>query len=396
MQLVKVFVFALLLGLLFGPLTSQAQIRLQTQSQNQTPWPKDEWPRKSPEQAGFAKYKFNQFLSTVFFPHLTFTTDSVVIIKDGFLIHEDYTNGFDRERKHALFSLGKTVISALIGVMENEGLLQRHDPVHRYYPAISPSGSSNITVAQLLNMSSGIEWIEEDRDNLLQSDPWFALYSRASYKDMPAWVANHPRAHTPGTKFNYSSGDSALLTAVIRGALGENRYSSYPWEKLFAPLGMKTMAIERDSSGNLGLHGIAYSSPLDIAKIGLLYLEHGRVDGKELWPADWVEFTNKMAPSQLNAPDPNDRNLQNNQAYGAQIWLNVKRPGDSERPYPELPANALLGLGTRGQILLVLPDEKLIFVRTATDSELSIKARKNYRHDIFKLLYGSLIQGARP
>jgi len=379
------------------PLSVLAQNLDQNLDQKQAgmPWPKDEWPTKNLEQAGFSKQRFNQFLSTVFFPHLTFSTDTVVVIKDGFLVHEEYAHGFSRNRKHALFSLGKTVIAALVGVMELEGLIHRNETVNRYYPKLDPLGVSQITITHLLNMSSGIEWIEEDRENLLQSDPWFALYSKASYKDMPLWVARHPVAHKPGIKFNYSSGDSALLTAVIRGALGEHRHASYPWEKLFTPLGMKSMSIERDSAGNLGLHAIAYSSPLDIAKVGLLYLENGLVNGQRLWPRDWLDFSNKMAPAQYNGTDPNDRNLQNNQAYGAQIWLNVKRPGDGERPYPELPANALLGLGTRGQILLILPDEKLIFVRTATDSELSIKARKKYRHDIFKLLYGSLSQGAR-
>ena len=102
-----------------------------------------------------------------------------------------------------------------------------------------------------------------------------------------------------------------------------------------------------------------------------------------------------MAPSQLNPPDPNDRNLQNNQAYGAQVWLNVKRPFDKQIPYPELPQNAIIGMGTRGQILLVLPDQKIVMVRTATDSELFLKNRQDFRHKFFGLFFKS-INGARP
>lgn len=142
---------------------------------------------------------------------LTFSTDSVVVIKDGYLVYEWYTNGYDRNRTHAIFSLGKTMINSLIGVMENEGLLRWEEPVTCYYPAI---GARSITIRDLLQMSSGIEWIEEDRDNLLQSDPWLALYSLASYK-VPAWVAKQASAHPPAAKFNYSSGDAALDIARL-------------------------------------------------------------------------------------------------------------------------------------------------------------------------------------
>jgi CubicO group peptidase (beta-lactamase class C family) len=330
------------------------------------PWPKDEWPRKSPAQAGIDQKKLQSLLSAAFAKHLTFETDGVVLIKDGHLVHEQYANGFTRDQKHALFSLGKTMINALIGVMEHQGLMNRNDELSRFYPA----AGKRMTIQQLLHMSSGLEWIEEDRENLLQSDPWFAFYSRASYKDMPAWIAARSSLFQPDVKFNYSSGDSALLVAAMRGAAGESRHSSYAWDNLFTPLGMKSVSIERDGAGNLGLHGVGYASPLDVARLGLLYLRDGEVDGRKLWPADWLQFTRQMAPAQRNPFDPNDRNLQNNQAYGAHIWLNVKRPGDATKPYPELPSNALLGLGTRGQILLILPDQDLIFVRTGTDSLL--------------------------
>lgn len=360
------------------------------QSFANSPWPKENWPRKTLKDAGINPRRFDRFLDAAFANNLTIKTDSIVVVKDGHLIFESHLNGYHRGQRHALFSLGKTFINALIGIMEKQNLLHRSDQLSRHYPAVNAQGTKRITIEQLLHMSSGLQWIEEDRENLLHSDPFFAFYSRSANKDMPAWVAKRSQDFPADSKFNYSSGDSALLVAAIRGALGEQRYPDYAWEQLFKPLGLRSVAIERDQAGHLGLHGIAYASPLDVARLGLLYLRHGKVDGQQLWPADWVHFTSTMAPAQLTPADPNDRNLQNNQAYGAHIWLNVKRAGDNSRPYPELPANALFGLGSRGQILLILPDENLIFVRMATDTEISVTARKSYRQKLFRLLYSSL------
>lgn len=357
---------------------------------NAEPWPKAEWKKTTPVAAGFNKRRFDDFVKKAFNQQLTFTTDSIVVVKDGLLVYEGYTNDYSRNQKHGLFSLGKTMINALVGVLETQGLMSRNDQARKYYPAIDSIGRKDITITQLMHMSSGIDWIEEDKENLLQSDPWFAFYSRASYKDMPAWIAQRSLSHQPDDKFNYSSGDSGLLVATLRGAIGETNYENYAWTNLFDKLGMSTVAIERDLSGNQSLHGIGYASALDVARLGLLYLNKGNVDGQQILPADWVDFTKQMAPSQKNAPDSKDRNLQNNQAYGAQIWLNVKRPSDSERPYPEIPENALLGLGTRGQILLILPDENLILVRMGTDTDPSLINRKEYRHQLFQAFYTAL------
>ncbi len=358
-------------------------------------WPRDEWQKKSPAAAGFSNVRLKAFLDFAHKKQMTFSTDSVVIVRDGYLVHESYANGYKRDQKHALWSLGKTMINALVGILEREGSLKRDDPVRRHYPAIDRAGTKDMTISDLLWMSSGLEWIEEDKENLLQSDPWFAFYTKGSYADMPAFVAQRAQSRPAGQKFNYSSGDSALLVAAMRGAIGESRYLSFADTELFQKTGMRTVAIERDLAGNLSLQGLGYASPLDIARLGLLYLRGGDVEGEKLWPADWLQFTSQMAPSQRNLPDPNDRNLQNNQAYGAHIWLNKKRKGDKTLPYPELPENALLGLGTRGQILLVLPDQKTIVVRTATDTELFLKNRKNYRHEFFKLFMAALKGGGR-
>jgi CubicO group peptidase (beta-lactamase class C family) len=374
-------------------LISVGFLALPAWAQSAPTWPLGEWERRSLEDSGFSRPHFQSFLNRAFASELTFKTDSIVIVKNGYLVYDYHANDYKPDQKHALFSLGKTMLNALAGVLEQQGILNRNDKVRRYYPGIDRGSQKEITISHLMWMSSGLEWIEEDKKNLLQSDPWFAFYSRASYADMPLWVTQRAQIHPENTKFNYSSGDSGLLVATIRGAIPREHYLHFAWAWLFDKLGMRTVAIEQDQAGNLGLHGIGYASPQDIARMGLLYLRNGKVNHEQILPPDWVQFSNQMAPAQLNLPDPDDRNLQNNQSYGAQIWLNKKRAGDTELPYPELPENAMLGLGTRGQILLILPDEDLVFVRTATDTELFVKNRKNYRHRLFKLLLSSLHRG---
>lgn len=351
-------------------------------------WPTQQWQKKYYGRAGFDPNHFNDFIDSSFQESNNFQTDSIVVIKDGYLVFERHAHGYGGDKKHALWSLGKTMINALYGVMEKQGILHREDAAAKYYPMLYRPQTMGITLSHLLRMSSGFEFMEEDRDNLLQSDCWFAFYSKNSYRDMPAFIASKPILNAPGTKFNYSSGDSGLLMAVLRGAVGEADYRDYPWREFFHKLGMNSVSIERDNSDNLALHGLGYASPLDIARLGLLYLRKGVVNGESLFPEDWLPFTSQMAPAQKNLSNP--RNLQNNQAYGAQIWLNKKRPQDKTLPYPELPENALMGLGTRGQVLLLLPSENIILVRTATDTELSIDSRKRYRHNFFSLFMQSL------
>lgn len=354
------------------------------------PWPMAEWQTGSLEQAGFSEMRFKNFVHFAFGKYPTFETDSIVLIKNGYVVYERYANGYKRDQKHALWSLGKTMLNALTGVCESRGLLNRNDFLRKYYPAIDAFGRKDIRIVDLLQMSSGLHWIEENADDLLVSDSFDAFYTKDSYVDMAAYVSKRAAVAAPGERFNYSSGDSGLLAVALRGAVGEKDYMTFPWTYLFDKLGMKSVAIERDGAGLLSLHGLGYASSLDIARLGLLYLRKGQVNGEQVLPKEWIDFSLKMAPSQLNTPDPNDRNLQNNQSYGAQIWINKKRPEDKALPFPELPRNAILGLGTRGQILLVLPDEDLILVRTATDSELSIAERKKFRHSLFRALNDSM------
>ena len=303
------------------------------------------------------------------------------------MIFEKYRAGFDGHKKHGLWSIGKTILNVLFGRAEKLGLIHRYEQADKYYPPIK---GKNIQVDDLLRMSSGIEWIEEDKDDLINSDSWFGMYSKKAYRDMALYAAQKNLSHTPGQKFNYSSADSIILSAVLRGALGDKKYLRFAWDEFAEPLGIKSLSIERDLKKNLIVHGSAYLSSYDIARLGLFLLRDGQVEGQELLPSDWIAYTSQLSPSQKNPPTEGDRNIQNNQAYGVQIWLNKKRPQDAHRPYPSLPDNALIGMGTRGQVLLILPDEKIVVVRTATDTELLLSVRKNYRKNMFELFYNSL------
>src|SRR3990167_4566610 len=130
---------------------------------------------------------------------------------------------------------------------------------------------------------------------------------------------------------------------------------------------MRSVAFERDASGTFVGSSFAWSSARDVAKFGLLYLRNGWWNGEQLLPADWVQYSIMIAPSQFNVSDPNQVTRLNRDAFGAQWWLNKKLPYNDDLPYPGTPEDAFFSLGFRGQTLAIIPSLDTVIVRLGTD-----------------------------
>ena len=290
-------------------------------------------------------------------------TDALLIIRDGRILHERYTAPTTAATAHLTWSISKSVLATLLGVAQGQGRFQLQDPVSRWYPPMR--AHPGVRMADLLHWASGLDWQEDYEYAPLKSSVVAMLYTRGR-ADMAAYTAAQGMAASPGQRFLYSSGDSNLLAAALRGMLAPGQYDDYPWQALFSPLGIERAVWERDRAGTYVASSYLYLTARDLARIGLLMQRDGRWQGQQLLPQAWVAF-NRMAFTQAESL-PGEANP------GGHWWLNQPLAG-AERPWPNAPADTFAALGHWGQALYVLPAQKLVIVRYGDDRDGS------YRHD---------------
>lgn len=184
---------------------------------------------------------------------------AIVVVHDGHIVAETYGAGFTAATPLQGWSMTKTVTAALVGLAIKDGKLSL-DQKH-LFSQWAGDARSEISVADLMAMSGGLEWNE---DQGLPSDA-----GRMEYlvKDAAAFARDRSLVTPPGTKFHYSSGETVLLTRIWQNAIGEDALS-YPRERLFKPLGMNSAVIEADETGTFLGEGFLYATAHDWARFG--------------------------------------------------------------------------------------------------------------------------------
>ena len=295
-------------------------------------------------------------------------SDAVVVIRDGELIYEHYAGPTRAETPHLSWSVSKSLLASVLGVAYGEGRFKLDEPVARYYPAFA--GHPNVQLDHLLHWASGLAWQEDYEYAPLKSSVVAMLYTRGR-GDMAGFAAKHPLDAVPGKRFRYSSGDTNVLSAALRGMVGEQAYADYPWTALFEPLGIRSAVWETDAAGTYVGSSYSYLTARDLARVGLLMQRGGRWGDRQLLPTDWVAFNRTpFADYQPDPAKPGDA------VPGGHWWLNAQVRG-AAKPWPDVPEDAFAALGHWGQALYVLPSEKLVIVRYADDRD------GGYRHNDF-------------
>ncbi|WP_286913208.1 MULTISPECIES: serine hydrolase domain-containing protein [unclassified Pseudomonas] len=285
-------------------------------------------------------------------------SDALLIIRDGRILHERYSAPTTGKTAHLTWSVSKSVLATVLGVAQGQGRFQLQDPVARYYPPMQ--AHPEVRMADLLHWASGLQWQEDYEYAPLKSSVVAMLYTRGR-RDMAAYTAAHPAVEPPGQRFLYSSGDSNLLAAALRGMLDAGAYADYPWQALFTPLGIDSAVWERDGAGTLVGSSYLYLSARDLARIGLLMQREGRWQARQLLPASWVAF-NRAVFTQAQAI-PGEANP------GGHWWLNQPLAQGAARPWPDAPADTYAALGHWGQALYILPAQQLVIVRYGDDRD---------------------------
>ncbi|WP_026925827.1 serine hydrolase domain-containing protein [Granulicoccus phenolivorans] len=267
-------------------------------------------------------------------------TRAVVIVKNGSLVGERYAAGFDARTPQLGWSMSKSVTSLLTGVLVARGEIALSTDHLR--PEWTDE-RADITVEQLLRMTSGLQW-DETYD--LGTPITRMLYLEP---DMGSYVASLPPAHRPGTLQQYSSGSTTLLCAVLAQRTGLG--AELPRQTLLGPLGLSSAVFEPDAAGTPVCSSYLWMTPRDWAAIGQFALRDGEWNGHRLLPADWMRQS--LTATAVGATD--------DPGY-ALGWRTNILPDGSLR-WPDLPADTYWAAGHDGQKVLIVPSEQLVVVR---------------------------------
>ena len=271
-------------------------------------------------------------------------TRAVVVVYEGEIIFEKYAEGFDRRSKLANWSMTKSLVNALIGIMIKQGKLKLDQD--GLVPAWQNDGRGKITLNDLMQMSSGLDW---DENYYGPSDVTDMLFKK---KDMGLYAANVTAKYEPGAVFYYSSGTTNIISRIVRETLGDEHYYRFPYEELFYKLGMQETLLEPDAGGTFVGSSFSFTSARDMARFGLLYLNDGIWQGNRILPEGWVKYTTTPASGATKGE------------YGAHFWLNAGEPGNpSHRTYPDVPVDLFWADGFEGQKVFIIPSKKLVVVK---------------------------------
>lgn len=261
-----------------------------------------------------------------------------LVIKDDNIIGEYYKEGYNQDSIFTLQSCSKSVTSSLIGIAIDKGYIRDVNvPISEYFPEILESNNQNlkeITIWHLLTHTSGL--------NMNDTNNWNEWRISENWID---YILSRGSKSKPGTRFDYSTGNSHLLSVILQKATGMTAYD-FGKKYLFEPLGMESVKCELDPQGySDGGNGFSMNV-YDMAKFGRLFLNKGEWEGKQIISQNWIEESTKVQFDR-KAGSAN---------YGYQWWV---------RTFGSQKYDAYFAQGHWGQFIFVIPEINLMVVFTS-------------------------------
>jgi len=312
-------------------------------------WPTESWKRCAPEEVGMDPLKLKELNEEIrLLLEMHIDIHSVLIVKDGYIVAEQYySDDYGIDSLHRIYSCTKSITSALFGIaLEKELLSGVEERMVNFFPDMEIQNMNaqkeDITLEDLLTMSSGLEWYEleypygDDRNTFRQ---WTDQGAGVQF------VLDRPMVAAPGYIYSYSTGSSHVLSGILQTATGM-RTDSFAMKNLFEPLGIGKYYWPIDG------FGIAYGgsamrlTPRDMARFGYLYLKDGLWEGKQIVPIEWVELSQQKHIKRKYIED---------YYYGYHWWVSDH--------------NTFSAVGYAGQWITVVPEHDLVVVFTNAFTE---------------------------
>jgi CubicO group peptidase (beta-lactamase class C family) len=323
-------------------------------------------PRSTPEEQGITSSAILAFIEAA--DRQSATTNAIhsfMLVRHGHVVAEGWWSPYGPDIPHKLFSLSKSFTSTAVGLAIAEGKLSLDDPVLSFFPEDAPTNPSTylkaMRVRDLLIMSSG-----QNSNTVARLGDELRHSAQSGEKMTRAFLAA-PVECKPGTLFVYSTPGTYMLSAIVQKVTGETVFD-YLRPRLFEPLGIENPTWDASPQGiTLGGVGLNIRTE-DIARLGLLYLQKGKWNGKQLVPAAWVETATARQTS--NGSDPTS---DWDQGYGYQFWR--CRHGFYR------------GDGAFGQFCIVMPEQ---------DAVVAITSGTRDMQTIMNLIWDKLLPAMQP
>ncbi len=264
------------------------------------------------------------------------TPFAFVVLHKGAVVAERYRQGITPGTQLLSWSMAKSFTNAIAGIMAGDSLVSVCAPLD--IPEWQGDGRRDITLKDLMQMQSGLEW-NEDYGN--RSDVNLMLHRET---DMGLFALSKPLEYEPGTHWYYSSGSTNIVMRYLRGKFAsDGEFLSYLRDRLFTPLGIVSPTFEPDMSGTPVGSSYLYVTARDFARFGQLFLDDGCVGGRRILPEGWVEWTTAPASDSKGG-------------YGAFFWLN------RNKACPDAPEDMFSCQGHDGQAIYIIPSKDLVVV----------------------------------
>lgn len=331
------------------------------------PWPTGRWPigpGPAPALEALVDHAFDDTgpLARTFAVAVVHQGRLVLERAGGELEHWDgTTEEVTVETPLTSWSIAKSVLHAAVGILVGDGLLDLETPA----PVPTWGGADDprrtIVLEHLLAMRDGLDFTEDYVDAGI-SDVMEMLFG-AGEADVAAFAADRPLGAPPGTRFNYSSGTTNIISGIVARVVGGRaEYETLLRERLFSPIGMHSATPTFDAAGTWVASSYLHATARDFARFGLLYLRGGEWDGCRVLPEGWVDHARRA-----RSVDPTDGSL-----HGAQWWV----VGDER--------GSFWAAGYEGQSILVCPGLDAVVVRlgkTSVDHEPDLR---RWRADVLE------------
>jgi len=280
-------------------------------------------------------------------------TRTVLVAYKNQILTERYIDGFKPDTPILGWSMTKSVLATLYGILENQKKLSLDQtPFHN---GGKTNSMGEISLNHLLRMQSGLEW-EEDYTSI--SDVTKMLFLE---EDMTQVQADKEPIAPPTEVWNYSSGTSNLLSGLLREQFKTHQeYLDFPYTALIDKIGMHSMLIETDMAGNYVSSSYGWATTRDWAKFGLLHLNKGNWNGEQLFAPEWIDYITTLTEHSEGT-------------YGAHWWLNA------EGKYPGVPKDLYSANGYQGQYVFIIPSKDLVIVRTGLAEDPDFEVAKFLR-----------------
>ena len=252
----------------------------------------------------------------------------LLVIKSGEIVLETYAAGNSQQSRWGSMSVTKSILSILVGAAIADGFITgTEDKVIDYLPALKGTSYQQVTIENLLHMSSGVEW------NLNEQDPDWKTAKSMTVEELVKFLGSKNRYAELGESFNYNDAEVNLLGAAVAAAVGED-LATYLEKRIWQPFGMESDANWMSYPGGLQTGACCFSATLrDYGRLGLFAMSNGRLaDGSSALPENWMELSTKPSKSADN--------------YGYLWWLNND--------------GSYAAMGIYGQLIHVDPAEELV------------------------------------